>query len=38
MIRRRTLLLFGPDQLTPPPIIIPSRTPGREMREENEGR
>jgi len=31
---RRTLLLFGPDQLTPPPIIVPGRMPMRE-REEN---
>ena len=26
---RRTLLLFGPDQLTPPPIVLPNRPPGR---------
>jgi Cu+-exporting ATPase len=26
---RRTLLLFGPDQLTPPPVIIPGRMPNR---------
>ena len=32
---RRTLLLFGPDQLTPPPIVVPSRAPpGREPRDE----
>ncbi len=24
---RRTLMLFGPDQLTPPPIILPNRGP-----------
>jgi Cu+-exporting ATPase len=29
---RRTLLLMGPDQLTPPPIIIPNRSPNREER------
>jgi len=29
---RRTLLLMGPDQLTPPPIIIPNRSPMREER------
>lgn len=27
---RRTLMLFGPDQLTPPPIILPNRPPGRD--------
>ena len=27
---RRTLMLFGPDQLTPPPIILPNRPPARE--------
>jgi regulator of protease activity HflC (stomatin/prohibitin superfamily) len=34
---RRTLLLFGPDQLTPPPIIIPNRMPGRDPRREDDG-
>jgi Cu+-exporting ATPase len=29
---RRTLLLMGPDQLTPPPIVIPNRSPMREER------
>src|SRR5262249_6862006 len=31
---RRTLLLFGPEQLTPPPVIIPNRMSGRETRDE----
>jgi Cu+-exporting ATPase len=31
---RRTLLLFGPDQLTPPPVVIPNRMQGRETRDE----
>jgi len=35
---RRTLLLFGPDQLTPPPIILPSRMPGRGPGVEGEER
>ncbi len=26
---RRTLMLFGPDQLTPPPVIVPNRAPMR---------
>src|SRR5262249_47613371 len=30
---RRTLLLFGPDQLTPPPVVIPNRMP-RESRDD----
>ncbi|HEV3146346.1 MAG TPA: cation-translocating P-type ATPase family protein [Gemmataceae bacterium] len=35
---RRTLLLFGPDQLTPPPIILPSRMPARGPGGEGEER
>jgi hypothetical protein len=32
---RRTLLLFGPEQLTPPPIVIPNRgPPERQPRDE----
>jgi len=29
---RRTLYLIGPDELTPPPIIMPNRSGGREPR------
>jgi hypothetical protein len=29
---RRTLFLIGPDQLTPPPIIMPNRSSGRDSR------
>jgi len=29
---RRTLFLIGPDELTPPPIIMPNRSSGRDSR------
>ena len=35
--RAGTLLLFGPDQLTPPPIVLPNRTPSRDPRRGEEG-